>query len=94
MGVPITFLDKYNSEQFELLGISHPNDNFTGIRRTKRYIGYQKFNKDSVLLSKNGTDCNNRCCLKGKLKDKNYYQLGDDIIHVTYARLFIKHKQL
>jgi len=32
MGVPITFLDKYNPEQFELLGIMNTGEENTGIR--------------------------------------------------------------
>jgi hypothetical protein len=35
MGVPITFLDKYNPEQFEILGITQRDDTF-GLR-TKKY---------------------------------------------------------
>lgn len=35
MGVPITFLDKYNPEQFEILGITD-RDNNSGIK-TKEY---------------------------------------------------------
>lgn len=32
MGVPITFLDKYNPEQFELLGIMNTGEENKGIR--------------------------------------------------------------
>ena len=32
MGVPITFLDKYNPEQFELLGIMNTGEINKGIR--------------------------------------------------------------
>jgi hypothetical protein len=32
MGVPITFLDKYNPEQFELLGIMNTGEENSGIR--------------------------------------------------------------
>ena len=35
MGVPITFLDKYNPEQFEILGITD-RDNNSGLK-TKEY---------------------------------------------------------
>lgn len=32
MGVPITFLDKYNPDQFELLGIMNTGEENKGIR--------------------------------------------------------------
>src|ERR1035437_6824348 len=35
MGVPITFLDKYNPEQFEIIGFTHRNDPYT--LKTKNY---------------------------------------------------------
>jgi hypothetical protein len=42
MGVPITFLDKYNPEQFEILGITDRDDN-SGLRtKTGRYGGNRK----------------------------------------------------
>lgn len=52
MGVPITFLDKYNPEQFELLGITD-RQNTSGLR-TKKYTDldspkYNDLNARSVL---------------------------------------------
>ena len=52
MGVPITFLDKYNSEQFEILGITD-RQNTSGLR-TKKYTDedsskYNDLNARSVL---------------------------------------------
>lgn len=37
MGVPITFLDKYNPEQFEILGLTTGTDEFEA-RPTRRYL--------------------------------------------------------
>ena len=55
MGVPITFLDKYNPDQFEILGITD-RQNTSGLR-TKKYtpqddVKYNDLNARSVL--KNG----------------------------------------
>ena len=52
MGVPITFLDKYNPEQFEILGITQ-RDNVFGLR-TKKYTAedspkYNDLNARSVI---------------------------------------------
>ena len=53
MGVPITFLDKYNPDQFEILGITD-RDNNSGLK-TKEYT-----NKDVP----NPGDLNRRAAIK------------------------------
>lgn len=57
MGVPITFLDKYNPDQFEILGITD-RQNTSGMR-TKKYTKkdsdrYNDLNARSVLKLENG----------------------------------------
>ncbi len=52
MGVPITFMDKYNPDQFEILGITD-RQNTSGLR-TKKYTAddspkYNDLNARSVL---------------------------------------------
>lgn len=42
MGVPITFLDKYNPEQFEILGILHNMDGNDGKKARREINGGQK----------------------------------------------------
>lgn len=54
MGVPITFLDKYNPEQFEILGITD-RQNTSGLRTRKYTVldssRYNDLNARSVLFS-------------------------------------------
>ena len=38
MGVPITFLDKHNPEQFEFLGITD-RDNNSGLKNKRIHVG-------------------------------------------------------
>lgn len=57
MGVPITFLDKFNPEQFEILGITDRNDN-SGLR-TKVYKktdakNYSDLNRRGTIKTTNG----------------------------------------
>ena len=57
MGVPITFLDKYSPDQFEILGITD-RQNTSGLR-TKKYTAddspkYNDLNARSVLKLKEG----------------------------------------
>ena len=57
MGVPITFMDKYNPEQFEILGITD-RQNTSGLRIKKYTIEdssrYNDLNARSVLKTQNG----------------------------------------
>ena len=47
MGVPITFLDKYNPEQFEILGLTSGRDEFEA-RPTKRYVNARQIKPDGT----------------------------------------------
>jgi hypothetical protein len=47
MGVPITFLDKYNPDQFEILGMASGRDEFDA-RPTKRYINARQLKPDNT----------------------------------------------
>jgi hypothetical protein len=47
MGVPITFLDKYNPDQFELLGLTSGRDEFEA-RPTKRYVNARQIKPDGM----------------------------------------------
>ena len=57
MGVPITFMDKYNPDQFEVLGITD-RQNTSGLR-TKKYTAndspkYNDLNARSVIKTEQG----------------------------------------
>ena len=56
MGVPITFLDKYNPDQFEILGITQRNDDPYKIKRytTQEYTNANDLNARAVIIQKNG----------------------------------------
>jgi len=52
MGVPISFLDKYNPDQFEILGITQRNDDPYKLKRysTKDYANANDLNARATLL--------------------------------------------
>lgn len=89
MGVPITFLDKYNPEQFEILGI------------TKTWDGSaSKVYSEQIQVDKNGkesrvTKLNDGAVLKVKTPPigKTYYKIGDDLYIQTFPRLLVKRKK-
>lgn len=89
MGVPISFLDKYSPEQFEILGI------------TKTWFKFaNKTYPRQVQVSKNGnksvvTKLNDGATLKRSNPpfDKTYYIVDDEYYEQLYARLLIKHRK-
>ena len=94
MGVPITFLDKYNPEQFEILGITSGREEFEAIP-TKRYINPKQINEDGTIT--NGSKANTRATLLWSKKPKGIYYTADNTVgylSILYARIVIRNKRL
>lgn len=89
MGVPVTFLDKYNPDQFEILGIS------------KTWFGMaNKIYGEQIQVDKNGkesrvTKLNDGAVLEVKTPptDKTYYKVDGKIYIQTYPRILIRKKK-
>lgn len=89
MGVPISFLDKYCPEQFEIMGI------------TKTWFGIaNKIYPKQIQVSKTGqktivTKLNDGPVieLEGPLEDNVYYIVDDKYYTQIYARILIRKKQ-
>jgi hypothetical protein len=91
MGVPITYLDKYNPEQFEILGITQSWDDDAGLKK--------RIYPSQMQIAKNGTHSQ-----VGKLNDgaaikmetappqTTYYKVGDEIFVKPYCRILIRKK--
>ena len=94
MGVPITFLDKYNPDQFEILGLTQIGCH-EAVPDTKKYNDYKEMlrSTDEPTGSRGGKT-NENAVLKGKGSKKTYY-LGPngELVHSEYKRLFIRKKQ-
>ncbi len=88
MGVPITFLDKYCPEQFEIVGI------------TKTWFGTAtKIYPPQIQVSSNGkrsnvTKLNDGATIKldSPPSDQTYYMVDNDYYIQVYARVLIKYK--
>lgn len=89
MGVPVTFLDKYNPEQFEILGI------------TKTWFGMaSKTYGEQIQIDKNGkesrvTKLNDGAVLEITTppKGKTYYKVDGKIYKQTFPRILIRKKR-
>ncbi|XOU93861.1 MAG: adenine-specific methyltransferase EcoRI family protein [Candidatus Kerfeldbacteria bacterium] len=78
MGVPITFLDKYNPKQFEIIGLGISNSGIEiGVKRYKEE--HKKYRKE---IQKRGA------------VDGDLYMIVNGIVNVTYARIIIKNKKV
>lgn len=76
MGVPISFLDKYNPEQFSIIGLGISNSGIeVGVKPYKPE--HKKYRKE---VQKRGA------------VDGDLYLMVNDIVTVPYARILIQHK--
>ena len=78
MGVPITFLDKYNPEQFEIIGL--------GISNSGIEVGVQPYKPEHKKYRK---EIQKRGAVDGDL-----YMMKHGIVEVPYARILIKNKKI
>jgi hypothetical protein len=89
MGVPITFLNKFNPNQFKILGLSQ-KEGF-GLESTKFYDDFKETRQDGSLTGSSGKKTNGNPVMKGMPPKKgNYYVREDEIVHSLYGRIFIK----
>lgn len=78
IGVPITFMDKYNPEQFEIIGL--------GISNSGIEIGVQPYEEKHKKYRK---EVQKRGAVDGDL-----YMIKDGVAEVPYARVVIKNKKV
>jgi hypothetical protein len=90
MGVPISFLDKYNPDQFKIVGITKTWDDASGLKK-KTY-------PTQLQVSKKGEESR-----VGKLNDgaaikvldppdRTHYRVGEDLFVQPYARIIIRRR--
>ena len=78
MGVPITFLDKHNPDQFEIIGLGISNSGI-GIGVEPYKPEHKKYRKE---IQKRGA------------VDGDLYMIKNGIVDVPYARILIRNKRL
>ena len=90
MGVPITFLDKHNPEQFEILGFSSLWDD--GFSSRTFYDDFAEMRQDGTKTGMSGQKANGYAILRGRPRKGNYLVRGDDVVHCLYRRTFVRRK--
>ena len=92
MGVPITFLDKHNPAQFEIVGVSYLWDD--GFKSHTFYDDYAETTPDGSRTGMSGKKANGLTVVRGRPPNGrgNYLVRGDDVVHTLYKRIFVKRK--
>lgn len=90
MGVPITFLNNYNPEQFKIVGQTTGRNEFE-CYPIKKYINPKQHNLNGNIS--NGSKINTRATIKLEKEINSIFYSADNIdyfLKVVYARILIK----
>lgn len=93
MGVPISFLNKYNPNQFEILGATQRGCH-NDVPDTKKYDEYWEVKQNGKKTGSSGGKTNENANLVENDGKKNYFINKEGrVIQSKYQRIFIKHKR-
>ena len=93
MGVPISFLDKYCPEQFEILGATQRGCH-DAVPDTRKYDDYWEVKQNGDKTGSSGGKTNENANLEQNDGKKNYFTNADGrIIQSAYQRIFIRHRR-
>lgn len=92
MGVPITFLDKYNPEQFEILGITLGNT--VDYTMTRLYENAVQHNKNGSIQGGGKVNTRAAVLVTSTPTDTVYYTAENvnGFLLSIYPRILIRHK--
>ena len=96
MGVPITFLDKYCPEQFDIVGLLQSStDEQAGIPNLRYYNDFKEMRQDMSFTGSSGGKANGNPVVKGKSQKGNFLfnPVTGEYVHSVYARILIRHKK-
>lgn len=95
MGVPITFLDKYNPDEFEIVGmLQSSTDEQAGIPNLRYYNDFKEMRQDMSFTGSSGRKANGNPVIKEKPQKGNflYNPITEEYVHSVYARIVIRKK--
>ena len=96
MGVPITFLDKYCPEQFDIVGLLQSStDEQAGIPNLRYYNDFKEMRQDMSFTGSSGGKANGNPVVKGKSQKGNFLfnPVTGEYVHSVYARILIRYKK-
>lgn len=95
MGVPITFLDKYCPDQFEIIGmLQSSTDEQAGIPNLRYYDDFKEMRQDMSYTGASGKKANGNPVVAGKSAKGNflYCESTNEYVHSVYARIVVRNK--
>ena len=92
MGVPITFLDKYCPEQFEIVGPESAPSNPGSLNLGKDYSDYIGYSQKRVPNGRTGSTFGKCPVIEMDDKKHPYYEKDGRRVQTTYHRIFIRNK--
>ena len=95
MGVPITFLDKYCPEQYEILGLLQSStDEQAGTPNLRYYNDFKEMRQDMSYTGAGGGKANGNPVIQGKSAKGNFLHnpVTGEYVHSVYARILIRRK--
>ena len=92
MGVPITFLDKYCPEQFEIIGPESAPSNPETLNLGKDYSEYIGYSQDRVPNGRTGSTFGKCPVIEMDDKKHPYYEKDGRRVQTTYHRIFVRNK--
>lgn len=95
MGVPISFLDKFCPEQFEIVGLLQSStDEQAGIKNLRYYDNFKEMRQDMSYTGASGKKANGNPVLAGKSVKGNFLYCNEtnQYVHSLYARIVIRIK--
>ena len=96
MGVPLSFMDKYCPEQFEILGITD-GDSLSGILRTLQYVNPILHKSNGSMANGNAINGWGPCIKMEKTINTDIYYTADNCdykLKHLYDRILIRNKYL
>ena len=92
MGVPISFIDKYCPDQFEILALGTSKEHYTP---TKQYVNPKKYFTDGRTLSANEINSTLVYPITEEQIKKVYYKAdnSDKLLFQPFARILIRRKE-
>ena len=90
MGVPVTILNRYNPDQFELLGVAYLWDD--RFKSHTFYDDYIEIRPDGTRTGMSGKKANGLAVMRGRESGKNALVRGNEVVHTKFKRLFIRNR--
>lgn len=92
MGVPISFLDKYSPDQFEILGITQAWDDHSGLK-LKNYPTQTQVSKNGVRSRVGKLNDGAAIPHDTEPQDVTYYEVDGQFFTKPYCRVLIRHRK-